>query len=155
MTPASMSPAVPCALLTGFKSIAIPQAWVESLLPVRCGRNEKHPPNVVILSCMPSACTAEIPRQTSPPAVCGSSSDSRGSPDPRKDSAEKADQSSSGNPPATSDQGFHPPGYIPEYFQTSPQFAPLHSAPSNQSQRRVEKHSRPRPNALLWVIILS
>ena len=24
-------------------------AWVESLVPVRCGRNEKHPPKLVIL----------------------------------------------------------------------------------------------------------
>jgi len=30
-----MFPADPCGLLSGFKSIAMPQLWADSLLPVR------------------------------------------------------------------------------------------------------------------------
>src|SRR5260221_438099 len=43
----------PCGLLSGFKSIAMPQLWADSLLPVRWGRKAKHPPKLVILSCSP------------------------------------------------------------------------------------------------------
>lgn len=46
--PGSIFPAVPWALVSVFKSIAIPQEWVDSLAPVRCGRNEKQPPKLVI-----------------------------------------------------------------------------------------------------------
>ena len=48
-TPGCMFPEVPCAFFSGFKSMAIPQECAESLVPVRCGRKEKHPPKLVII----------------------------------------------------------------------------------------------------------
>ena len=53
-TPASIFPALPCAFDSGFRSSAMPQAWVESFDPVRCGRNEKHPPKLLIFDCNPA-----------------------------------------------------------------------------------------------------
>ena len=49
-----MFPADPCGLLSGFKSIAMPQLWADSLLPVRWGRKAKHPPKLVILILQPA-----------------------------------------------------------------------------------------------------
>src|SRR5258708_15825416 len=54
ITPGSIFPTVPWAFVSGLRSIAIPQECAESLVvPVRCGRNEKHPPKLVIFSCRP------------------------------------------------------------------------------------------------------
>lgn len=39
-TAGCMFPAVPWALVSGFRSIAIPHECADSLVPVRCGRNE-------------------------------------------------------------------------------------------------------------------
>lgn len=49
ITTTSISPTAPCRFVSGFRSIAMPQPWVDRLLPVRCGRKAKHPPKLVIL----------------------------------------------------------------------------------------------------------
>ena len=48
--PASIFPADPCGLLSGFRPIAMPQLYADSLLPVP---GDEKPPKLLIRSCSP------------------------------------------------------------------------------------------------------
>src|SRR5688572_27559559 len=52
-TPAGMSPSRPMALVSGLRSTARPQAWVESLLLERLARKLKQPPKLRTLALSP------------------------------------------------------------------------------------------------------